>query len=134
MVGYVYLVIIPRPEQADRMNSTLSNEPSNVYHGFSQNKDFGVDALCLSMAAFEIRRNSEPSWWGARGANSDTDTMPRKRAGSKTLSLKRRVRGCHLSVAHCIIHFMTLDHTSSKENGPPVSAVNTISTREQDFP
>ena len=50
VVGYAYLVIILRPEQADCMNSTLSNEPSNVYHGFSQNKEFGVDALCLSTA------------------------------------------------------------------------------------
>ena len=48
VVGYAYLVIIPRPEQADRMNSTSSNEPSNIYHGFSQNKDLRANALCLS--------------------------------------------------------------------------------------
>ena len=50
VVGYAHLVIIPRPEQAGHMNSTSRNKPSNVYHEFSQNKDFGVDALCLSTA------------------------------------------------------------------------------------
>ena len=50
VMGYAYVVITPRSEQADLMNSTLRNEPSNAYHKFSQNKDFGVDALCLSTA------------------------------------------------------------------------------------
>ena len=38
----------------DRLNYTSSHEPSNVYRGFSQNKDFGVDTFCLSTAALSI--------------------------------------------------------------------------------
>ena len=37
-----------------RLNSTSNNEPSNVYREFSQNKDFGVYALCLSTAALSL--------------------------------------------------------------------------------
>ena len=55
VVGYAYLLIIPRPEQADRMNSTSSNAHLNIYHGYSQSKGFGVDALCLSTAEFVLR-------------------------------------------------------------------------------
>ena len=43
------------------MNSTSGHEPSNVQNGFSQNRDFGFDALCLSTADFltQIKKTSK---------------------------------------------------------------------------
>ena len=58
MVGCAYLVIIPMPEQADSMNSTSSNEPSNVYYGLTSQKSCEKYLFLKSTIVINLPKNT----------------------------------------------------------------------------